>query len=311
MRYALSGGAMKKNQEKDKKEQEILKKLHNGWIRFGTIMIDILCIIMIALGIYGVVINMSKEWHETAPFWGMIISFVLFFLLANFGAEKWLTKIIKIADERYNSANERKKTKIQDLDTALVMLKQQSGIVVWDTIWGIVVVFMCMCLLIGFDTCNKPVVIGVILFALAMLFGGHFVGKRLSKRRQYGKKLYKYSKQYMDCSDELGFLLDVDRSIQRGVISYNGLWMLTDEYMLGRLSDIAYELVAIQRKEVEKIVFFYERFYKRVDGMLLLSLKNGKSVKLCLGVGGNENCEPILKALNENGIPWEQGELRY
>jgi len=272
-------------------------------------MINILCVIMIALGIYGVVTNMSKEWQETAPFWGMISCFGLLFLFADFWAEKWLTKVIKIADERYNSANGRKKTKIQDLYTALVMLNQQSGIVVWDTIWGIVVVFMCMCLLIGFDTCKKAVVIVVLLFSLAMLFGGHFVGKRLSKRCKYGKKLYKHSKQYMDYSDELGFLQDVDRSIQRGVISYNGLWMLTDEYMVGRLSDITYEPVAIPRKEVEKIVFFYERFYKRVDGILLLSLKNGKSAKLCLGVGENENCEPILKALNENGIPWEQGDM--
>ena len=27
-------------QEKERKEQEILKKLHSGWIKFGTIMIN-------------------------------------------------------------------------------------------------------------------------------------------------------------------------------------------------------------------------------------------------------------------------------
>jgi len=299
------------NQEKDKKEQEILKKWHNGWIRLGTIMINVLCVIMIVLGIYGVVTNRSKGWQETASFLGMIISFVLIFLFSNFWAEKWLTKIIKMADERYNRVNERKKAGIQDLDTALVMLNQQAGVVVWDTIWGIVAGFMCICLLCSFDTCNKQVVLGVILFSLAMLFGGHYVGKKLSKKRKFGKKLYKYSKQYVECPDEIAFLQDVDRSIQKGVLSYNGLWMLTDEYMLGRLSSITYEPVAIQLKKVEEIVFFYERFYKRVDGMLLLSLKNGRSVKLSLGVGGDEVCEPVLQVLNANGIPWKQGEMRY
>ena len=115
----------------------------------------------------------------------------------------------------------------------------------------------------------------------------------------------------MECPDEIAFLQDVDRSIQKGVLSYNGLWMLTDEYMLGRLSSITYEPVAIPLRAVEQVVFFYERFYKRVDGMFLLSLKNGKSVKLSLGVGGNEVFDPVLQALNDNGILWRQGEMRY
>ena len=298
-------------QEKERKEQEILKKLHSGWIKFGTIMINILCVSMIMLGIYGVVTNVSEEWQETAPFWGMIISFVLLFLFANFWAEKCLIKLIRITGERYNSVNERKKAGIQDLDTALVMMNQQAGVLVWDTIWSVVAGFMCICLLCSFDTCNKPVVLGVILFSLAMLFGGHYVGNKLSKKRKFGKKLYKYSKQYVECSDEIAFLQDVDRSIQKGVLSYNGLWMLTDEYMLGRLSSITYEPVAIPLRAVEQVVFFYERFYKRVDGMLLLSLKNGKSVKLSLGVGGNEVFDPVLQALNDKGILWKQGEMRY
>lgn len=302
---------MGSKQEKEQKEQELLKKLHSGWIKFGTIMVNFLCIVMIMLGIYGLVTNVSEEWQETAPFWGMIISFVLLFLFANFWAEKCLIKLIRITGERYNSVNERKKTGIQDLDTALVMMNQQAGVVVWDTIWSVVAGFMCICLLCSFDTCNKPVVLGVILFSLAMLFGGHYVGNKLSKKRKFGKKLYKYSKQYVECPDEITFLQDVDRSIQKGVLSYNGLWMLTDEYMLGRLSSITYEPVAIPLRAVEQVVFFYERFYKRVDGMLLLSLKYGKSVKLSLGVGVNEVFDPVLQALNDNGILWRQGEMRY
>lgn len=61
---------MANRQDKDKKEQEILKKWHNGWIRLGTIMINVLCVIMIVLGIYGVVTNRSKGGAGNSFFFG-------------------------------------------------------------------------------------------------------------------------------------------------------------------------------------------------------------------------------------------------
>ena len=43
------------NQEKDKKEQEKLKRWYKGRIKFQTIFINIICVSMVLMGVYGIV----------------------------------------------------------------------------------------------------------------------------------------------------------------------------------------------------------------------------------------------------------------
>lgn len=43
------------NQEKDKKEQEKLERWYKGRIKFQTVFLNIICVIMVFMGVYGIV----------------------------------------------------------------------------------------------------------------------------------------------------------------------------------------------------------------------------------------------------------------
>lgn len=306
------------NQEKDKKEQEKLERWYKGRIKFQTVFLNIICVIMVLMGIVGIVryllldTRTAKDNEQLQLGIWMLVAGIFLFLLCNYWLEKGLERLVGLANKSYKNKNDKKRKNIKDLDSALLAMSQQQGVVVWDTIWGVFAVSMIVMFIVFFDTCNKPVVIGIILFFLVMLFGGHVVGIKISRNKKFDKRLCKYSKMYIDYTSEEDYMDWLNQSIGRGVLSFTGFWILTDEFMVGRMWDISYEPVAIPRVEIESIVFFYEKRYESPpQGILQLHLKNGKKAELVLGRGGQDACELTLYALNENGIPWVQGEMRY
>lgn len=305
-------------QEKDKKEQEKLKRWHEGRIKFQTIYVNIICVTMVLMGIFGIVryllldTRTAKDNKQLQLGIWMLGAGIFLFLLCNYWLEKGLERLVGIANKCYKNKNDRIRKNIKDLDSALLAISQQQGVVVWDTIWGSLAGCMIAAFIAFFNTCNKPVVIGIILFLLVMLLSGHVVGMKISRNKKYDKRLCKYSKMYIDYTSEEDYMDWLNQSIGRGVLSFTGFWILTDEFMLGRMWDISYEPVAIPRGKIERIVFFYEKRYESPpQGILQLHLKNGKKAELVLGRGGQDACEQTLYALNENGIPWKQGEMRY
>ena len=128
-----------------------------------------------------------------------------------------------------------------------------------------------------------------------MLFGGHYVGNRIWCRHKYEKRVLKYTKPYLDILDEKAFLTSVDESIQRGVLGFTGLWMLTDEYIIGLLSDIEFQVAAIPRELVTYCSFFDHRRIVSDNisvGVLQCHLKSGQSVDMEIGRGSV--CNQVL-----------------
>lgn len=111
----------------------------------------------------------------------------------------------------------------------------------WGTSTTIfIAMFVCF-----FEKANKVTMLGIILFNLIMLWSGHKILPKLSKRKFYDRKLFKYSRMYIDYPSHEEYRMQIEQSIRRGVLSHTGFWMLTDEFMLGRLGDITFEPVAI------------------------------------------------------------------
>ena len=190
-------------------------------------------------------------------------------------------------------------------------MSQKNGVVIWDTIWACPVFFMTS-VLIFLRGGNIPLILGSIAFSLVMLFGGHYVGTRIWRRHKFEKRLLKYTKQYLNIVDEQAYLESVDESIKRGVLGFSGLWMLTDEFVLGRLSDIEFQVVAIPRKLMTYCTFFYNKRIVSNNipvGVLQCHLKSGQNVDMEIGRG--EVCEQVLRLLNIYRVPWEKKETKF
>ncbi len=306
------------NKEKEQKEQERLKKTYNfrksGKIFIANAMMIIFCIMCFVKSIQYLMMD-SRSLHDNEQMTMCIVMFFVFILMLiffNFWAPKLMAKLLDTADRKRENTNVKAGKQIHNLSSALQKMTGSQGVIVWDTICAGCLFFVVVPLLINYITSKNVVILGIIIFLLVLLFGGHKIGTNMGRIRRYDKRLCQYTKPYIDISDENTYIAEVDASIKKGVIAFTGYWLLTDDYMLGRLSDISYEPIAIPRGAIVHSTFFFERSTDNrglPKGILRLQLNNGKHVEFTLGRGNA--CNPTLHVLNEQGIPWSKEEMRY
>ncbi len=313
----LSEEEQKKFREKEEKEQASLKKMHRIEIKVETICLNVVWIIGTLVSLWSAIrylIMPERTAHDNEQMVLSILSvamFVFLIWLTNWGGDMLMDKFLAWVAEIKEKKSIKEQKKIKDLNAALHALSQKNGVVIWDTLWTFPVFFFTFGLLF-FQGGNTPLILGIIVFSLVMLFGGHYVGTRIWNRHKYEKRLLKYTKQYLDIVDEQAYLKSIDESIQRGVLGFSGLWLLTDEYVVGRLSDIAFQVVAIPRQQLTYCTFF---FLKRMVsdsipvGVLQCHLKGGVDVDMEIGRG--DVCNQVLRMLNTYKIPWEKKETKF
>lgn len=306
------------NKEKEQKEQERLKKTYNfrksGKNFMANASMIIFCIMCFVKSIQYLMMD-SRTLHDNEQMTMCIVMFFVFILMLiffNFWAPKLMGKLLDLADRKQENTTVKSRERIHNLHSALQKMTGSQGVIVWDTICAGCLFFVIVPSVISHTISNNTVIWGIIIFLLILFLGGHKIGTNMGKIRHFDKRLCKYTKLYMDISDENTYIADVDASIKRGVIAFTGYWLLTDDYMLGRLSDIRYEPIAIPRSAIVHIAFFFERSTDNRGlpvGILRLQLNNGKHVKFTIGRGNA--CSPTLRVLNEQGIPWSKEEMRY
>lgn len=306
------------NKEKEQKEQEMLKETYNfrksGKIFMANALMIIFCIICFVKSIQYLMMD-SRTLHDNEQMTMCIVMsfvFILMFILFNFWVPKLMTKLLDMADRKRKNTNVKAREQIYNLHSALQKMSGSQGVIVWDTICAGCLFFVIVPWIINYTTSNNVVIFGIIIFLLILFFGGHKIGTNMGRIRRFDKRLCKYTKLYMDISDENTYIAEVDASIKKGVIAFTGYWLLTDDYMLGRLSDISYEPIAIPRSAIIHSTFFFERSTDNRGlpiGILRLQLNNGKHVEFTLGRGNA--CSPTLHVLNEQRIPWSKEEMRY
>lgn len=303
------------NQEKERKEQEKKAKWHKFKTKLDTIELYFVLVFAGGLSLFAIIQSLLKDERTDYDYeqllWAssMLILTIACWLFIKY---ECFGKLIDWGNRCYKEHNLKKCKKIHNLDAALSAMRGKGGLIAWYIVWGSGAMFFIICLLVPSDNGNNGVIISFALLNLLMLFGGHVLAPKIEKRKFYDKKLYEYSRMYIDYPSHEEYRMRIGQSIQRGVLSYTGFWMLTDEFMLGRLGDITFEPVAIPRDEIEKILFFYEKSYESpLLGILQLQLKNGKVVELCMGRGAQDMSEYTLRALQENGIAWTLEKMRY
>ena len=126
--------------------------------------------------------------------------------------------------------------------------------------------------------------------------------------------MLKYSTKYFPQYVQEGYAAAVEASLQRGVLSYEKEFILTEDFILGAAEwDTSYEPVAVPRAGVKEYVFFFHRMvggrYSRTFGVLSCRV-NGKSI-VDLVIGPQYRAEKVLQILDYYQIPWTEGEFIY
>lgn len=304
--------------EKDKIQQEKNKKFLEAKIKFQTICVNICTIMVCVLLLINMVHLLTQKSHTQTDYKQLLISVVMFVVFAllfglnNFFGDELFQKFMSQIHKGYDKRNKKQLKKITDLNSALLQLSQFHGVVIWDTIWGACAGFMAVIFLAFFKTCNKPVVLGILVFLLTMLFVGHFVGMKMSRKHNFYKEVCKYTRQYIDLVDEEAYFKAVSESVTRGVLGFGAWWMLTDEYIIGRISDIFFSPVVVPRAAVKEYIAYCEKYVtaKGVPiGIIECRLVNGKSIKYVTGRG--KVLTQVLLLLREQGIEWKEEEMQY
>ena len=302
--------------EKEEKEQASLRKQHAWSIKIRVIFLNLVCIIICLVSAWSVIRYLmmpERTAHDNEQMVMSCVGFVMFLFLlwlVNKGGDMLMEKYLAWIARTKEKQSQKGEKKITDLNSALHAMSQKNGVVIWDTIWAFGVFFFTGCLLPKGG--NKPLILGLLLISLLMLFGGHFVGTRIWRRHRYEIRILKYTMPYLEIVSKRAFLASVDAGIKRGVLGFTGLWMLTDEYIIGRLSDLEFQVVVIPRDQVTYCTFF---FNKRIIsdeipvGVLQCHLQNGKCVDMEIGRG--DVCNQVLRLLNEYRIPWEKKEMQF
>lgn len=306
------------DKEKRQKEQKMLKRAYKFTrsikIFIANTAMVVFCIMCFVQTVKYLMMD-SRTPHDNEQMTMCIVMFlvlILLFILCNFRASKLMDKLLSKGVKKRENTNVKARGQIHNLQSALQKMTGSQGLIVWDTIWGSISVVMIAAFVVGYKTCNKAVFLGIILFLLVMLLGGHKIGANMGRLKHFDKRLCKYTKRYMDIFDENTYIADVDASIQKGVIAFTGYWLLTNDYMIGRLSDISYEPIAIPRRVIVHCSFFFVRSISDRGlpiGIMRLQLNNGKHVEFTLGRGNV--CNQTLRVLNEQRIPCSMEEMRY
>lgn len=307
------------DEKKIDKEQKRMKKLFRAEVTFTKIFLHLVTIIMIVFSLACTWVSLEKLLQGEDTKKQLIdgaVAFVMFVVLEVINVY-WnciVNCLLDIRDKREWEKNRNQMTKIKDLHTALhYMAGCSGGIIVWDTIWGVIIGSMLLFLVMFFGTCRKSAVMGTIIVSAVMLFAGHIGGKKIWWRRSLNNKIVSYTKKYYSISNETEYVEAVDKSVQKGVLFFSNMWLMTEDFVIGRLSDIVFDPVAIPRETILQYTFFYKVhvYSKRTlpQAILKCRLNNGKSVECVIGQGNS--CNALLQRLNELGIPWDEEEEQY
>lgn len=198
------------------------------------------------------------------------------------------------------------------LEDALHRMSTQTGVIVWDTIWGCVVFSLLFLLALGMG--NRPRILLVCVCVTILLALGHAVFHLLWKKKSFTKRMLRNTSKIMELTHPEAYGEAVEESLKQGVLSYEKELILTNEYILGRAEwDTYYRPVAISRAQITEFTFFYQRMVggrsSRTVGILRCSADGKKLVDFVLGP--QPKAERILKILSYYQFSWQEGKLTY
>lgn len=189
-----------------------------------------------------------------------------------------------------------------DLESVLHKIAQKTGVIVWDSLWGIVAGFFGLIMLV--QLAFNPVTITIFAVSVAALAAGHVIGTLIWRKHSLAPKLLKNSAPYCNIVDEAWFVEHLDKDIREHLLYYSKELVLTEQWILAPASLLINLPVAIPVEQIENISFRYEERYVRhgyiSTGYLTCRLKYGNSIEFITGEG--DKATRIPKILSKYGF---------
>lgn len=199
------------------------------------------------------------------------------------------------------------------LETALHHMAIKMGLIIWDSVFGILLGTLLLLML--FLGGNIPLILLICLILALLLAGGHVFFSWRWKKKSFLDKLIRNTEKYIKVGDARDFAVSLEDSLMRGVLYYAQEMTLTADYIIGLTeADTCFIPVAIPRAEIRSIVFYRRRpvmnRYRKYDtGVLKCSLSNGTRVEFLIGQG--PRMQRVLKVLSYYRISWIEEEVVY
>lgn len=306
---------------KDNDNQKFLKKL-DKFDQAGKRMTHRIVVVLYAVFtccvLAGTVYYGVREFQGNGDAEQLAICCVTLLILAAIPVcNKLVDRFFKYLDQKNNAFDPRTMALPPQgavaLEDALHRMSTQTGVIVWDTIWGCVVFSLLFMLVLGVG--SLPRVLFVCVCVVILLAAGHFLFHLLWKKKPFAKKMLRYTSKIMELPHPEAYAKAVEESLRRGVLSYEKELILTNEYILGCAEwDIHYTPVAIPRAQITEFAFFYRRMVvggrnSRTVGILRCTMDGKKQVDLVLGP--QQKAERIKRILGYYQFSWREEKLTY
>ncbi len=200
-----------------------------------------------------------------------------------------------------------KKEDVKDFNSALHYLSKRFGVIVWDTIGGVFVLWLVLSS-ITTGIINFRVVVALFVLVVLIL-GGHFIGTFLWKTKRFDEKAIKYSRKVYKINDKDEFIKEVNKDIQAGDLLVLRMIIVTPNYIIGRVSDVFFAPIIIPRNMICKYEY---RHYKQMGAHLgqtryvgYLACHLCSNTTLECAICGGLDAEKTIQELYAYGIPME------
>lgn len=308
-------------QKLDPKEQKFLKtvdKTDRKIKRANDVIVTVgYCIITLvtwAMTIYYGICKLKGmeegNYFFTALLCGiLLILMIVVYKLLNKGFNKFIAK-----EQHFDPANmQLPAAGTVTLETAMHKMAPKNGVIIWDTLWGLLLGFF---LLAGICFPNaKTDSILILCAVLAMfLFMGHFLLYRYWKKKAFTDSLVKNTQKYVKILNVSVYTAAVENGLKKRILYYTKNLILTENLIIGLTeNDIGFAPVALPRKIISQISFYEKQVvstrYSYTQGVLKCHILNGKQVSFLIGRGVQIN--KVLEMLNYYNIPFQKEETIY
>ena len=305
--------------EKEQKEQTELKEIAS----FQDVMAKLNFVIGIGVIVCPLIVLGIKElkgdsangaFGRAIIIWLIAITITIAIIACIFIAIKVMTMIHEngIKKELEGQPLSIEEVRAQDwtLEKVLHKMPSQNALIVWDTLWGCFTVILVLEKIFLGGNVFVYVIIGVLS---AILIVGHLVIKNICKNAKYSKKVIKYTK--LACgkiTNEQEFIKQLDDDVKNRILYQSKYFVLTENWMIGGISDIYFNPVAIPRALIKEVSFSFTTSIRNnlpPIGTFSCYLYNGKIVKLL--VGDSKYANMTFKILRMNNIAVSVSDAEY
>lgn len=308
-------------QQIDPKEQKFLKavdKTDRKIKRANYLIFTVIycVIILVALGMtayYGICrLNGTDEENRFFTYLlysGVLILIFLVYKLLDKAADRFINK-----ESHFDpAAVQLPAAGTVTLETALHKMAPKNGVIIWDTIWGILTGFfllIAICLPGG----KTGLILGICAVLAVILFVGHLLFYGHWKKHTFTDSLLKNTKKYIRMEEPSLYAKAIEEGLKKNILLYEKKLVLTEDHIIGITgSDTGFIPVALPMTGISQISFYDKQVvstrYSYTQGILKCQTKDGKQVSFLIGRGVQIN--RMLEALNHCNVPFKKEETIY